>query len=219
MAEPKPRKVTLVSSKGKWDILESVLNRTYVVKDWDRAIKKEQKELEEFLHRKGHLEDTIFESHTYSLRFFIDSDAPPEYLKRWTDLKKKCESGDNEDIVKLVKSYCSLQRNRCLPYLKKEEGGFGGDKPHNKQIRFRHIHKGLCGYQKDNDILLDDISDINEVKYLLEVPPMERMAIQYWTWEELDDILEAFVKAANYLVGTDCVNGRIEMVNKKLFRY
>jgi len=216
MAEPKPPKIRIKSPQGEYDILESVLNSTHIVKDGDRSIKKGTEGLQV---RTVILRNTIFKSHTYSLRFFIDSDAPPEYLKRWTDLKKKCESGDNEDIVKLVKSYCSLKRNRCLPYLKKEEGGFGGDKPHNKQIRFRHIYEGLCGYQKDNDILLDDISDINEVKYYLEVPAMERTTIQYWTWEELDDILEAFVKAANYLVEADCVNGRIEMVNKKLLRY
>ena len=47
-----------------------------------------------------------------NLRFFIDKDAPKEYIKRWKEFKKKCESGKNKHIVDQIKSYCKLENNK-----------------------------------------------------------------------------------------------------------
>ena len=33
----------------------------------------------------------IIETHTHKMRYCIDQDAPEEYMKRWGDLKLKCE--------------------------------------------------------------------------------------------------------------------------------
>ena len=35
-----------------------------------------------------------------------------------------------------------------------------------------------------------------------------------WTWEELDELIYAFIKTANNNVNATCVNGSIEMINK-----
>ena len=31
--------------------------------------------------------------HIHELKFYIDKDAPSEYMNRWTDLKTKCVNG------------------------------------------------------------------------------------------------------------------------------
>ena len=37
--------------------------------------------------------------------------------------------------------------------------------------------------------------------------------IEKWTYDELDDLIFAFIKTANYNVKADCVGGYIEMRN------
>ena len=79
------------------------------------------------------------ESYNYKLRFSIDKDCPPDYMKRWLDFKNQCENGENRHIVEHVKELCLLQVNKDLPYLDRCEGGMGGnDNTLNKQIRFRN---------------------------------------------------------------------------------
>ena len=81
----------------------------------------------------------LLNTHLHQLRFFIDKNAPSEYMKRWDKFKTKCENGDNKHIVKTLKHYCKLTVNRELPYLERAEGGLGGNNNLlNKQIRFRH---------------------------------------------------------------------------------
>ena len=80
----------------------------------------------------------ILNTHDHKLRFRIDKDAPKEYMERWNDFKLKCESGKNKIIVKQIKNYCKLKKNKLIPYLKCKEGGMGnGVNIINKQIRFR----------------------------------------------------------------------------------
>tara|TARA_B110000444_G_C18538832_1_gene454716 strand:- start:353 stop:688 length:336 start_codon:yes stop_codon:yes gene_type:complete len=98
--------------------------------------------------------------------------------------------------------------NKNLPYLKRSEGGMGGDDNLvNKQIRFRQF----CSTDKrlindvscqDNDVVLTEIIGTNSEK---------------WTYEELDDLIYGFIKTANYNIEANCVNGSIEMVNKNTF--
>ena len=41
---------------------------------------------------------------------------------------------------------------------------------------------------------------------------------EIWTYEELDDIIYAFIKTANKVIQADCINGFIELKNKDGYR-
>ena len=149
------------------------------------------------------------ESYIYKLRFSIDKDVPPNYMERWLEFKNKCENGENIHIVEHVKNLCLLQVNKNLPYLDRCEGGMGGnDNKLNKQIRFR---KGFMWSkipsQYDNDIVMDEICNTETEK---------------WTYEEMDDLLSAFIKVSEYYVnyeGCGCMRGCIEMTPQDIYRY
>jgi hypothetical protein len=142
----------------------------------------------------------ILDTHEHKLCFRIDANAPPDYMKRWKTFKQKCESGENELIVEQIKGYCKLKQNKNLPYLNRKEGGMGGgDNKINKQVRFRDykLWSKLPKYI-DNDIIIDRVYNTETEK---------------WTYDELDDLIYAFIKTARYNVQADCVKGCIEMVN------
>jgi len=140
----------------------------------------------------------IINTHIHRLVFRIDNDAPEEFMDKWKDFKVKCETGDNENIVHQIKENCKLEQNKVLPYLNRKEGGLGGDdNTVNKQIRFRDYENwSQIPRYVDNDIIFDEI--INTEK-------------EIWTYEELDDLIYAFIKTANYNVEAECVNGVIEL--------
>lgn len=94
-----------------------------------------------------------------------------------------------------------------MPYLKREEGRLGSDdNTIHKQIRFRHIFKekqmngSIPYYKEDKSIIFNEIISTDNEK---------------WTYNELDDLIYAFIKTANYYMGTECVSGYIELINKK----
>ena len=145
----------------------------------------------------------ILNTHIHQLRFYIDKDYSSESMNRWNELKSKCENGKNKHIAEQLKSYCKLNVNRDLPYLKRTEGGLGGNNNLvNKQIRFRdYWGDNDYRYKRDNDIILHEITSTDNEK---------------WTYDELDDLLRAFIKVAKFNVKEDCINGCIEMFNKKM---
>ena len=142
----------------------------------------------------------ILDTHEHKLCFRIDANAPPDYMKRWKTFKQKCESGENELIVEQIKGYCKLKQNKNLPYLNRCEGGMGGNNNViHKQIRFRQDRgENDYRYLKDNAIIIDRVYNTETEK---------------WTYDELDDLIYAFIKTACYNVQADCVKGCIEMVN------
>ena len=146
----------------------------------------------------------ILNTHIHKLRLYIDKDAPSKYKIRWDEFKTHCESGEdkNKNIAEQIKNYCKLQINKDLPYLQREERGLGGDNNlTNKQIRFR-TYFGMNDYRdRDYDIILHEIMS---TKY------------ENWTYDELDDLLRAFIKTANYYVKSNCVNGCINIFNKNM---
>ena len=151
------------------------------------------------------------EAYVYKLRISIDKDSPPEYMKRWLDFKNKCEGGggENKHIVERIKLSCSLQENKNLPYLNRSEGGMGGNNNSiNKQIRFREkmlLDMSCCLWQYDNDIVMDQI-------YCTET--------EKWTYEEMGDLLSAFIEVSGYYVKSDgCIRGWIEMTPQDIYRY
>jgi len=142
----------------------------------------------------------LLNTHVYKLRFSLDNDAPKEYIKRWDEFKYNCENSENEYIVEQIKSYSKL--NKKLPYLNRSEGGMGGDNNLvNKQIRFG-FYWGPNDYRcRDNDIMFDEIINTKKEK---------------WTVKELDDLIYAFIKTANFNVKSNCVTGHIEMFNRNI---
>ena len=143
----------------------------------------------------------IINTHEHRLVFRIDNDAPKEYMERWKDFKLKCEGGSNEGILDQIKGNSKLEENKNLPYLKRCEGGLGGDNnTENKQIRFRdyELWSKLPKYV-DNEIIFDKITNGKK---------------EVWTYEELDDIIYGFIKTANDFVGVrGGINGFIELKN------
>ena len=47
---------------------------------------------------------------------------------------------------------------------------------------------------------------------------IENTTTERWTYEELDDLIDAFIKTANDNVEEECVKGCIEMVNGEQLR-
>lgn len=149
----------------------------------------------------------IINTHEHRLVFSIDNDAPKEYIKKWKDFKLKCEEGEsglstpgpNKNILEQIKENCKLEENKKLPYLKRSEGGLGGDNNiENKQIRFRELWYNKLPMYVDNNIIFDQITNGKK---------------ELWTYDELDDIIYGFIKTANYIIGAECINGYIELKN------
>ena len=153
----------------------------------------------------------LLNTHNHRLVFNLDGDAPEKYIKKWNKFKIKCESGDNQHIVEQIKEYSKLEKIKNMPYLKRVEGGLGGDNNIiHKQIRFRHIFKGhqinggnIPYYKKDDTYII-----FNEIV---------STDIEKWSYNELDDLIYAFIKTANYYMGTNCVSGYIELINERTF--
>jgi len=149
----------------------------------------------------------VLNAHKHQLVFRIQDDAPENFMKKWGELKLKCESGDNEYIVEQMKGYCQLQENKKLVWLNRLEGGIGRDNNTiHKQIRFRHIFDGLVQeptkYRGDNEIRFNKIYSTDS---------------EQWSYHELYDLMYGFIKTANYYIyGYDtpvssvCVSGSIE---------
>ena len=153
----------------------------------------------------------LLNTHNHRLVFNLDGDAPEKYIKKWNKFKIECESGNNQHIVGQIKKYSKLEKIKNMPYLKREEGGLGGDNNGiHKQIRFRHIFErkefngeNIPYYKKDDThIIFNEIISTD---------------IEKWTYHELDDVICAFIKTANYYMGTECVSGYIELINKTTF--
>ena len=60
----------------------------------------------------------------------------------------------------------------------------------------------MCLYYNNKVIILDQITNTDAEK---------------WSYDELDDLICAFTKTFNYFVKSECVNGSIEMSNKKVY--
>jgi hypothetical protein len=154
----------------------------------------------------------ILNTHNHRLVFNLDGDASEKYINEWNEFKIKCESGDNQHIVEQIKEYSKLEQIKNMPYLKRLEGGLGGNNNGiHKQIRFRHNfwkkeNEGgnIPYYKKDTNIIFYEIISTD---------------IENWTYNELDDLIYAFIKTANYNIGANpgCVSGYIELINKTTF--
>jgi hypothetical protein len=102
------------------------------------------------------------------IRFKLDNDAPKDFIKKWIELKNKCETYTEtdckNDIIDPWLKYCKLLSNKNLPFLDRDELGIGGDNNiKNKQLRFRG-HKEFL----DNDIIIDKIYNTDYEKWNLE---------------------------------------------------
>jgi hypothetical protein len=147
----------------------------------------------------------IIPTHVHQLRFRIDSNAPNTFIEKWIKIKNKCENENDRStirkIAEQIKYHSVIQSNKDLPHLKRIEGLLGGnDNQTDKQIRFRmtwHVRTST-----DSDIVMC-ISDTETQK---------------WTYDELDDIVRAFIITMNHKLHAECISGCIELIPKKSFR-
>lgn len=139
------------------------------------------------------------DTHIIHLRFKINSDASQLLIDKYKKLKSICENGENKEIVEDWLQNCKIESVKKLPYLKRSEGGIGGNNNQkNKQLRFRKEQK--YSWKIDNDIVFDNIISGENEK---------------WSLEELDDLIRGFRRIANNYVGENCIEGHIEMVNRE----
>jgi len=138
-------------------------------------------------------------THEYRLRFSISKTASTQTMQSWMELKTLCESGRNKEIVLQIKEMCQLEQNQNLPYLNRVEGGLGWDNNReNKEIRFVHGFFAKFSDWFDNDIIMDNIFDTE---------------IDTWSYEELDDLTNAFVETAESYCPNAKIRGCIEMTS------
>lgn len=151
---------------------------------------------------------TNTDTHVYKLRFTMDKDASASYVKRWNELKQDCEQGENKWVVTQITQACELRQNKELPYLKRTEGGLGGnDNRTNKQLRFRRerIRRMLIPKNGPDDDIVMEISNTE---------------LESWTYEELDDLIYVFIKVAeSHVQCENCLRGWVEMTPVDGYRY
>jgi len=105
------------------------------------------------------------------IRFKLDHDTPDDFIKKWIELKNKCETWTETDCRKETieewLKYCKISSNKNLPFLNRCELGIGGNNNLiHKQIRFRQRTR-LKSFE-DNDIIIDQIYNTNHEKWNLE---------------------------------------------------
>lgn len=137
----------------------------------------------------------LSDKYKHSLVFKINKNESVNILNKWKEIKEKCESGSNENIVNEWLKRCDKNSIKNLPYLDRMEGGIGGNNNKtDRQIRFRHYS------ENDNNIVLNIINDPNTT--------------EHWSNNDLEDLAYGFIKYINEYVGKECVNGGIKKKKK-----
>jgi len=133
----------------------------------------------------------------FTLRFSLSEYSPLDAKEKWSELKEKCENGNNESITNEWISFCDPNINKSLSFINSLTGGI------------RKIGKKSCHYrysfQEIDEVRDDDIV----IRYFTNIPTCK------WTYTELDDLIFAFEKMANARIGGDYVSGSIIIVMKK----
>ena len=159
----------------------------------------------------------IINNCSYFLRFRVNKRILSVYQKRWDKLKSVCELGSNkrdvcckncghiqqeylgvdettEDIANLWKAQCVLESNKSLIYIDIPEGGMYSSYKRACQLFFRN--KNVREHIIDNDIVIEIVNIHQDC--------------EKWTYQELDDLRNGFVKLIIIKVGIE-VDSCIEM--------
>lgn len=140
--------------------------------------------------KQSHEQYLLLSKYKRKLVFNIDNDAPDEFKEQWFVLKHICEGGESNQQKQFVEKWCQL------PYLHRTEGGIGGDNNvKNKQMRFRQNYN--CK-EEDDKIVIEQINDSWD-------------SSDKWTEKQINDIMHAFIEAANCFVHAKCVRGHLEL--------
>ncbi len=153
----------------------------------------------------------ILDTHIHYLRFRINCLATKKCIDKWKKIKQNCENGNNVHIIEQIKNCCMSELNKKIKKLDIVEGGFNvsdniNDCEIHKQIRFRYYVNNNTNNLTDN--LIDIDNDI--------VLDVHNTDTEKWTYNELDDIIYAFIKICVDCMHTNCVDGCIEMVNNNV---
>ena len=140
------------------------------------------------------------------LEFSLDKYAFQKYQDKWLEIKRNVEFGENNmfnitDLLLDVKNNCTIISNRKLPLLKRTEYGLGGDSNLNdKQLRFFNDFNNE-GLYVTRPIKIDMFNSNNNN--------------DTWNLEELNDLVNAFVKAFNNIMKEECCYGKITLYKYK----
>ena len=142
----------------------------------------------------------ITDLYNYQIHFELDVEGidynteeinPLHFNKVWGQIKTKCENGieTNSSISENLIKYFKLETNKKLLVLDKAEGGLCCGNQANtegKQFKFRYDPYTYCGKPVhrqfiDSKIVLTDFTNSKN-----------NNNNEYWTYEELNDIMNAF---------------------------
>jgi hypothetical protein len=137
----------------------------------------------------------------FSIKFTIkNNNIPIGFLNKWIELKNIFENDNfqlNETLISTWLKQCELESNKNLPYLNRANHGIGGNNNSlNKQIRFME-YKQQKYYTR--------IRKIN--KYTIFIPYVYNTENEKWKHEELDDLINAFIKFASGYTNINNING------------
>ncbi len=122
------------------------------------------------------------------------------HLRKWLEIKENISNGQHSVLGFLVMVFnnCKIPSNRNLRRLKRSEGGLGGDSnTTDKQISFND----------GGGETLDEISTIN-----IDIFDSDD-GNSKWTFEELKDLIEAFIETVNNIIGEDVCRGYIKLTD------
>ena len=140
----------------------------------------------------------ITDLYNYQIHFELDVEGidynteeinPLHFNKVWEQIKTKCENGleTNRTISENLIKHFKLETNKKLLVLDRVEGGLCSSQSNTegKQFRFRydmHFDVGKPEQSQFNDdyIVLTDFTN------------SKNNNTEYWTYEELNDIMNAF---------------------------
>jgi len=143
--------------------------------------------------------ELLLDDYDYSIRFSLIPYSINESKTKWKELKNKCENGNNESIANEWVSLCNSELKDSFTFINSLEGGIRHNT--NKTCHFRY---SFSDEYDDNYIVMRYFNNSESGK---------------WKYEELDNLINAFEKMANGVVGGVYVSGSIVMSKKENYDY
>ena len=127
----------------------------------------------------------------HKFRFILNKDLKNFYYPQWINWKEKVENShlvSTHTYFQLVENWknnCHLHNNKYRPVLSNNRGGLGYNGQNRKKILFAKNLKQITSFaeESNSDIIMDIINTKSE----------------YWTPEELEDLMQAFIKTTRQM--------------------
>jgi len=128
----------------------------------------------------------VFDKHLLNLRFNVPRESPEDVLNKWNVFRKGICIDLDESLIQSWLKYCNVESNRCLNH--KIDCWI-------KSSKCKQILLDLDDFDSDNNIYMK-VCNYNSEK---------------WTLDELDDLVTAFIKYFDNIMGYKAAFGCIEL--------